>query len=236
MCTVTFIATKTGAIITSNRDEHILRVALLPQKYLYNQKSIIYPKDPEAGGTWYATDGISKVIVLLNGAAEKHSHKPPYRRSRGLIVLDLISAEKPISEWQIIDLINIEPFTIVLFSENNLYQLQWNGAVKSQVDLDASKNHIWSSSTLYDTEIRTQRAKWFASFLERETTLSPQKMFDFHRYTENSDANNGLVISRNEVLKTLSITQTIVNATSVEMQYYDLISDEKCTISNEQPI
>jgi uncharacterized protein with NRDE domain len=104
MCTVSFIATKTGVIITSNRDEHILRVALPPQKYLYNQKSIIYPKDVTAGGTWYATDGISKVIVLLNGAAEKHTHNPPYRRSRGLIVLDLISTQNPISEWKIIDL------------------------------------------------------------------------------------------------------------------------------------
>jgi hypothetical protein len=89
---------------------------------------------------------------------------------------------------------------------------------------------------LYDAAIRTQRAEWFALFLERETTLSPKKMFDFHRYTENSDAKNGLVISRNEVLKTLSITQTIVNATGVEMRYYDLISDEKCIVSNEQPI
>jgi len=236
MCTVTFIATKTGAIITSNRDEHILRVALPPQIYLYNQKSIIYPKDVTAGGTWYATDGSSKVIVLLNGGAEKHAHKPPYRRSRGLIVLDLISAENTISEWQIIDLINVEPFTIVFFSENNLHQLQWNGAVKSQLELDASKNHIWSSSTLYDAAIRTQRAEWFAAFLEKEATLSPQKMFDFHRYTENSDAKNGLVISRNEVLKTLSITQTIIDEIGVEIHYYDLISAEKFTVSNEQPI
>jgi uncharacterized protein with NRDE domain len=230
MCTVSFIATKTGAIITSNRDENILRTALAPQKYLYNQKSIIYPKDSTAGGTWYATDGISKVVVLLNGATEKHTHNPPYRRSRGLIVLDLISVKNTLSDWQIIDLIDVEPFTIVLFSKNKLHQLQWNGQFKSQLALDASQNHIWSSSTLYDAAIRTRRAEWFAAFLEREATLSPKKMLDFHRYTGSSDDMNGLVICRNDVLKTLSITQTIASATSIQMHYYDLISDEKFTI------
>ena len=36
MCTVTFIATTSGAIITSNRDEHVLRTALPPEKRIYN--------------------------------------------------------------------------------------------------------------------------------------------------------------------------------------------------------
>ena len=233
MCTVSFIAIEKGAIITSNRDEHILRAALPPQKYNYNSKSVIFPKDPAAGGTWFATDGIEKVIVLLNGAAEKHAHKPPYRKSRGLIVLDLISADKSIEEWESIELNEIEPFTIVLFSENKLYQLQWIGQNKSTLKLDASKNHIWSSSTLYVPEIRAQRAKWFAEFIEKETVLSSQKMFDFHRYTENSDSKNGLVISRDHVLKTLSITQTFINAIGVRMEYYDLISGEKHTVSND---
>jgi uncharacterized protein with NRDE domain len=226
MCTVTFIATKTGAIITSNRDEHVLRTALPPEKRTFNHKTLIFPKDPAAGGTWYATDGTETVVVLLNGAAEKHKHLPPYRRSRGLIVLDLITSDHPISEWDFIDLDHVEPFTIVLFFEKKLYQLQWNGTDKTTMELDASQNYIWSSSTLYAPEIRKQRAKWFAEFLEKEPGITTEKMFQFHRYTENSDSNNGLVISRNDVLKTLSITQCIIDFGSIEMRYHDLISQE----------
>jgi uncharacterized protein with NRDE domain len=236
MCTVSYIATLTGAIITSNRDEHVLRAALPPQKYIYNNKTLLFPKDLLSGGTWYATDGIGKVLVLLNGGAKKHAHLPPYRRSRGLIVLDLISVEDTISEWESIDLNEVEPFTIVLFSKNELHQLQWSGKDKSKLTLDASKNHIWSSSTLYAANIRTQRAEWFTKFVEKEVPLSPKKMFDFHRYTENSDATNGLVISRNKVLKTLSITQTIFNSTSVKMHYHDLISEKNYTVSNDESI
>jgi uncharacterized protein with NRDE domain len=226
MCTVTFIATTTGAIITSNRDEHVLRTALPPEKRIFNHKMLIFPKDPAAGGTWYATDGTETVVVLLNGAAEKHKHLPPYRRSRGLIVLDLITSDYAITEWNFIDLDNVEPFTIVLFFEKKLYQLQWNGTSKTAMELDASQNYIWSSSTLYTPEIRKQRTKWFGEFLEKEPEITAEKMFQFHRYTKNLDSNNGLVISRNEVLKTLSITQCIIDFSSIEMRYRDLLSNE----------
>jgi hypothetical protein len=94
------------------------------------------------------------VAVLLNGAAEKHQLKPTYRKSRGLILLDIISADSPIEHWKTINLLDLEPFTIVLFQENKLYQLRWNEIEKETIDLDVSKNHIWSSSTLYPKEIR----------------------------------------------------------------------------------
>ena len=90
MCTVSFVPTQNGICITSNRDEKISRSkAISPQKTTINNKEITFPKDPQAGGTWFAHDD-KNVIVLLNGAEEKHVSKGNYRKSRGLIVLDLI--------------------------------------------------------------------------------------------------------------------------------------------------
>ena len=63
-------------------------------------EKIIFPKDPKAGGTWYAIDEFGTILVLLNGADEKHKVQLPYRKSRGLIVLDIISSGSPKDFWQ----------------------------------------------------------------------------------------------------------------------------------------
>jgi uncharacterized protein with NRDE domain len=118
------------------------------KNYTVNGKNVIYPKDPKAGGTWYVVDEKGTVLVLLNGANEKHVAGLNYRKSRGLIVLDIIGNVSPRDYWNTIDLDRIEPFTIVLFQDQELFQLRWNGADKEAIKLDANEN-IWSSSTLY---------------------------------------------------------------------------------------
>ena len=223
MCTVSFVPSNGKIIITSNRDEQVLRPAIEPKKYKIDGKTVIFPKDPKAGGTWYAVCENGTILVLLNGADEKHKHQPPYNRSRGLIVLEIISSTSSILHWDAIDLDNVEPFTLVLYQDSKLYQLRWNGNAKSRVDLDASNNHIWSSSTLYTKEIRKQRSEWFYSFMENKATVTETEMYDFHRYTESSDAKNGLIINRNDALKTLTITQTVLQNEEIIMNHYDLI-------------
>ncbi|HMI06628.1 MAG TPA: NRDE family protein [Flavobacterium sp.] len=231
MCTVTFVRVSGKTIITSNRDDQVLRSAIEPRNYSINNKNILYPKDPKAGGTWYAVDEKGTVLVLLNGAAEKHKWNPPYRKSRGIVVLDIISAESPIAFWEMIDLDGIEPFTIVLFEDGRLYQLRWNGAQKETVGLNPEQNHIWSSTTLYPKEIRDHREKLFREFLENKPNPDETEMFHFHRYTENGDRQNGLVIERSGQLRTLSITQTVIEKNKVTMLHSDLIGQKDFTNS-----
>ncbi len=231
MCTVSFVASNGKTIITSNRDEKVIRPsAIEPKNYLINNKNIIFPKDPKAGGTWFAVDETGTTLVLLNGANEKHTVKSSYRKSRGLIVLDMISSFSPKDFWQEINLDNIEPFTLVLFQDSELYQLQWNGINKDSMSLNTEKNHVWSSVTLYPAAIRENRTDWFHSFLSRSfgtnAILSETEMLHFHRYTEEDNQENGLVINRNDELKTLSITQSVTQMNKVAILHYDLIANE----------
>jgi uncharacterized protein with NRDE domain len=222
MCTVTYIPTKEGCIITSNRDEKITRErALPPTEYDIEGKKIIFPKDPKAGGTWVAHSE-TKIVVLLNGAQEKHIHKSNYRKSRGLVVLDLMSAINSLDFWKTIDLTNIEPFTIVLFENNKLTQLQWDEVEKSTTEFDENQFHIWSSSTLYSNEIRDQRKVWFTNFIKRNNHPSSEEILHFHQFTESENKEFGLQINRNDVLKTISITQCKVTNDNIEMLYLDL--------------
>ncbi|UPT69565.1 MAG: NRDE family protein [Flavobacterium sp. JAD_PAG50586_2] len=227
MCTVSFVNANGKIIITSNRDEKTLRPnAIEPKSYLINNKNVIFPKDKKAGGTWFAVNESATVLVLLNGADEKHILKESYRKSRGLIVLELISSESVIEEWLKIDLENIEPFTLVLFEDEALYQLRWNETEKSTLELNTSQSHIWSSSTLYPKDVREKRANWFSTFLDTKPEVNAEEMFGFHRYTEEGNTENGLVINRNDSLKTLSITQAVVEKNKVAIHYNDLIDQQ----------
>ena len=231
MCTVSFVFSNGKVILTHNRDEKVARPsAIEPQKYTVNNKNIYFPKDQKAGGTWFAVAENGTVLVLLNGADEKHQLKPSYRKSRGLIVLDLISSNSPIEEWNTIDLFGIEPFTIVLFQDKKLYQLRWNEIEKSTLNLDVSQSHIWSSSTLYPKEIREHRAELFQNFIV-SNEVSSKQLFQFHRYAKNDDSENGLIINRNNEMKTLSITQTIIQENKVVLSYHDLQNQEEFTNS-----
>jgi len=231
MCTVSFVFSNGKAILTHNRDEKVARPsAIEPQKYYINSRNIYFPKDQRAGGTWYAVAENGIVLVLLNGADEKHQLKPSYRKSRGLIVLDLISSNSPLEEWNSIDLVDIEPFTIVLFQDKKLYQLRWNEVEKSTLNLDVDQSHIWSSSTLYPKEIREHRVELFQDFIV-SNDVSPEKLFQFHRYTKEDDSENGLIINRNGELKTLSITQTVIQENKVILSYFDLQNQKQYTNS-----
>lgn len=227
MCTVSFVNSHSKIIITSNRDEQVSRPAIEPRQYVLGSKKVFFPKDPKAGGTWFAVDEFSNVIVLLNGASEKHQWQPPYRKSRGLIVLDLIAADSPFSAWNEIDLRDIEPFTLVLYENKMLRQLRWNGSEKESVLLDPQQNYIWSSATLYPENIRDNRAQWFEQFLNTAPNVNEAEMFNFHRYTEDQNQENGLVINRNDFLKTLSITQTVIEQNKVHLMHHDLLGQQE---------
>ncbi len=223
MCTVTFVRSGSQQIITSNRDEQVVRQAIEPRTYNIGNKKITFPKDPKAGGTWYAADQLGNVIVLLNGAAETHQRTPPYRKSRGIILLEIFTADAPVILWNQIDLENIEPFTLILFQEVGISQMRWNGQEKELVFYDNSTTRIWSSATLYSKEVREARQRWFDQFMKERSSPTSEEMFDFHRHTKPDNKQNGLVIDRKGFLKTISITQTIVGNRQLSMKHFDLV-------------
>ena len=92
MCTVSLIPGRESFFLTSNRDEKkIRRQAIPPAIYQYKGARLLYPRDADADGTWIAINQNGNAAVLLNGAFVKHKPRPPYNRSRGLVLLDIIA-------------------------------------------------------------------------------------------------------------------------------------------------
>lgn len=229
MCTVSFIPRKDSFVFTSNRDEHESRPsAFLPKEKLINGKKIIFPQDPKAGGTWFAVNEAGMVAVLLNGAFKKHISKGGYVRSRGLVVLDIISNTDPHSYLNDLDLKGIEPFTIIVFQEGVLKEMRWDEAKKHIKILDIATSHIWSSATLYDEESIRHREQLFSSF-KKKINIGTEDIINFHS-NNNEDFENGFVIDRATGLKTFSVTQAILEKGSVSLKHMDLIKKKSDTV------
>ena len=151
MCTVSFIPVKDKCFITSNRDEKKSRKqAMPPAIYEFESGKLIYPKDGDAGGSWIALHENGNAAVLLNGAFEKHSPRPPYRISRGIILLDVLASENPIRRFDHVNLEKIEPFTIIIIEKGDLYECRWDSCRKYLRHLRSYRPYIWSSVTLYE--------------------------------------------------------------------------------------
>jgi uncharacterized protein with NRDE domain len=227
MCTVSFIPVKDTVIITSNRDENIQREnAAAPDFHLLQNKKIIFPKDAKAGGTWFAAGDNGAVAVLLNGAFEKHVANPPYGKSRGMILLEIIEADQPISFFAALDLEQIEPFTVILYQPGSLHELRWDGTGKHEKVLNDTGNYIWSSSTLYTREVIEQRKDLFEQFIKKEKNITASLIHNFHAY-DHGDDENGFVINRRTGMKTFSITQAVVKQDSIRFLHTDLLQQKK---------
>ena len=218
---------KDSVIITSNRDEHKNReTAAAPAFHLFTNKKIIFPKDAKAGGTWFAAADNGAVAVLLNGAFVKHVARPPYRKSRGLVLLDIVEADDPFLFFKAIDLDNIEPFTVILYQGGTLYELRWDGNSKHEKLPDSSGNHIWSSATLYSDEVIRVRKNLFEQFIQTEKNLTAEAINNFHGYNH-GDAENGFIINRQTGIKTFSITQAVVKKDAVTFLHTDLLTHQQ---------
>mgnify|MGYP000849802617 CR=1 FL=1 len=227
MCTVSFVSAGDKKIITSNRDEHIGRqTAYPPAAERINGRQLIFPKDPKAGGTWFAVSERGAVSVLLNGAFARHTPAPPYRKSRGLVLLDITAAESPVAAFEEMELYNIEPFTLVHYQPAQLYELRWDGDNRYQKELDASGNHIWSSSTLYKEEVVNYRRGLFDTFIGKTMMPDSEAVFGFHA-NNNNDEENGFVINRKTGLKTFSITQAVWEPGRIGFSHADLLQGQR---------
>ncbi|MCG2418191.1 NRDE family protein [Aequorivita sp. F47161] len=224
MCTVTFIPKPNkGFILTSNRDEAPGRETFPPEIYKEEGVKLLYPKDAVAGGTWIGISEKKRVVTLMNGGFVAHKRKPFYRKSRGLVVKDLLKCENLIAEIENYDFNEIEPFTAIIVewkTNVQLFQLVWDGKDYHFSEKPLSP-HIWSSSPLYPENLKNKREQWFSAFLMNALKPSEAEILQFHKTGGEGDFNSNLIMDRG-FIKTKSITQIVQNKDSAIMRYEDL--------------
>lgn len=232
MCTVTYIPHKDKIFITSNRDEkHSRADAIAPMAYSFSTGRIFFPRDAHANGTWIALHENGQAMVLLNGGFKKHEPVYPYRKSRGLVFLEVMDSEWMLDKYKTISLENIEPFTLIMYREGELYECRWDGEEKHITPKDNTVSHIWSSVTLYDEETIARRKKWFDEFMQANAVPNQETIFDFHHFGGEGDEANDIRMNRDGFLYTVSITGMELTAEKAYLKYIDLKNEQSHTSS-----
>jgi len=231
MCVLTYLpTTNNGFIFTSNRDEKMSREsAIPPQKYEIAGRDVFYPKDPEGGGTWIGGCD-TFTLCLLNGGLVPHIPNPPYRQSRGKIILDFyqfFDEETFINKYTFAGL---EPFTLVIINHLNTekyYEIRWTGQELISTTHARNEPRIWSSVTLYTPRIIQERERWFKDFLTEYPQFTPEDVWRFHHTGGKGDIRNDIKMNRDNILQTLSITQFQVDSDEFVIRYEDLQKNKK---------
>ena len=230
MCTLTYLPVSGGFLLTSNRDERSYRKrALPPQRINRLHKQILSPVDGDAGGTWLAASPTLS-CCLLNGAWAFHRSNPPYRKSRGVMVMEVFdypSVEAFLSEY---DFEGIEPFTMVFFEMERgitrLREWRWDGIQGYETHYSPSSPHIWSSVTLYSPMIRAERDRWFREWLLQHPQYQSEDIIAFHHFGGDSRKEIALTMQR-EGGQTVSISAIHQHRKGLSFLYEDLLTSER---------
>lgn len=237
MCTVTFLPVSGNKVLlASNRDEkHWRSDAAEPGWHASSSGNILYPKDPDAGGTWIAAHENGNAVIFLNGGFERHERRPPYGKSRGLVLLDMIDDPDPVHRFSAMSLLEIEPFTAVVWNGGSLTECVWDGTEKHINGKDPGEPHLWSSATLYEEAVRSKRREWFRQWLTTHQDPGLPDLLDFHRFTGDGDPHNDLLMNRDGKVFTVSITGLELDGGMGRMTYLDLKNNRECHIPIQAP-
>lgn len=213
MCLLSYVKSEQQTVFTSNRDISISRPpAESISTHIVNGKRISFPKDYK-GGSWLAYDD-SKIMIVLNGAEQNHLPGGTYGKSRGLILLELMTNDS-LTYWHSMDLEGIEPFTMVYLDEaGQLYQLSWDEHAKKTLILDADINRVWMSSTLYTEEEKKKLKEKF-----QETTLTTlEQALDFNKVNHYAEIKSSA--TRISTVETVSLHQIIKEPSGITCNEY----------------
>jgi hypothetical protein len=173
-----------------------------------------------------AVSETGQLIVLLNGAIKAHHPEPPYRKSRGLVVLDLVASASALDAFEEYNCTGIEPFTIILFENNSLWYGKWDGKMKWLESLNVNKPQIWSSVTLYSPDLIRKRETWFNEWIAGHAHPGTLDIIRFHQKGGDGDPAYSILMNREGKLFTNSISVIRLSHEKASFRYLDLRSGE----------
>jgi hypothetical protein len=218
MCTVSWIQNSDRYHLLCNRDEKRTRKRAMPPQFKESLGTrYLAPTDGDSGGSWIAANQYGLSLCLLNG---DQLPAPPdamsHRRSRGLLLLDLIPlASLADLRGQIVnsDLSCYAPFTLLAL-ELGLPALvgEWNGRQNTLYELASPVSMLTSSS--FDTvSVRNYRQERFNATAPSLTELSR-----FHRSHSAGPSAYSICMHRADA-ETVSLSQVCMTAHQVEFVY-----------------
>ena len=213
MCILSIVKLEQGIVITSNRDEKRSRKnSLAPEIIRLGERKAIIARDAQAQGTWMLTDNLGRTAVLLNGAFESHIPTPPYRESRGIILMNLFQEENFKSAFLFYNLENIEPFQVIYLDTDQAFQCVWDGNQKHFFTIGLSTPQVFFSPTLYTKEQQAEKRKHFFKTLTEIGSMDASQLLEFHSNQNINSLDLNFFMNREHQI-TKSVSQVELNST-----------------------
>ncbi|MFB9841659.1 NRDE family protein [Mucilaginibacter ginsenosidivorans] len=210
MCNVTFLKNKYSTILTSDWDGNVERgYALPPLTTTRNNKKIMFTRDEKTGGSWFAASEEGHVAVMIHQESDL-TRKENKLKSSSLLLLDIVCSDFPISFFTEYDLRYFEPFSLILYAGDKLYDMTWDNGEKTILDLEISEEHIWSSMPAYYRHYSTGKKEEFKNFLVKKPKPYASAIRTFHK----------------ELCQAPSVTQAVVMHNSVMFYHTDVLEDK----------
>jgi hypothetical protein len=227
MCTVTVVPHATGVRLLCNRDERRSRPAALPPRpYDLGGTQAIFPVDPQGEGTWIGCNGAGLAVALLNRNVPSRTGDDRLKRSRGLIVREVLRRTRLAAAVQ--NVLDLDPrsfagFRIVIVQDRSVAIVASDGASIVRRPLRVLHTPLLlTSSSLGDRLVTPPRRRLFDRLVLRSGRrwLAGQARFHEHQWTARPE-----ISVRMERVDALTVSRTVV----------DLIND-RCELRYEAPV
>lgn len=139
-----------------------------------------------------------------------------------MVMLQIAESMEPVGAFEDIALDGIEPFTLIIYKDSTLADCRWDGERKHVLNPDPKVPHIWSSCTLYDMSMQLERKKWFRAFMDGNPDPEKEQVLVFHTSGGDGNPRHDILMNRDDLLGTVSITSLFIKERTGLMQYLDL--------------
>jgi hypothetical protein len=159
---------------------------MTPRLAVRDGVGFLAPVDGDFGGTWIATNEFGVSVCLLNGTNLTRSGgcHPGKARSRGLLLLDLISSSSVAAVCERVreaELAAFAPLTLaVLETAKPAALVDWNGSQKTFV-FQSVRCFMLTSSSFDTKEVRKRRREEFNHLMDSAASCDPKLLSAFHR-------------------------------------------------------
>jgi hypothetical protein len=223
MCTITVVPHERGVRLVCNRDERRTRPAALPPRIHHlGGHPALFPRDPQGGGTWIGVNGAGIAVALLNRCRTVDANDTTPKRSRGLVVRELLrctSLSQAAAAVEALDPRAFEPFQVVIVGERRV--LAATSAAGTRIRCTAqrfAKPLLFTSSSLGDRLVDGPRRRLFDRLVVRSRAgwLSGQAQFHEHQWRDRPDIS---VRMERDDARTVSRTKIDVTNDGALVQY-----------------
>lgn len=221
MCTVTFIARRSGYALGMNRDEKLARVAgLPPAEQRCGGRGVLCPSEP-GGGTWIGVNDTGVTVALINWYSVPDRAREKVM-SRGELVRGCLPADSVRSAGEALAAVPLErvnPFRLigVFPATREVVEWRWNLRRLDEVH-HPWRTGIWISSGFDEPGAQQTRGKVFREALRQKTVGSVEWLRRLHRSHSPECGPYSICMHRADAA-TVSYTEVVVGSNVATMRY-----------------